>query len=86
MAASNEWTEWHLTPRGWERGSKKTDFKGVTRKDKPTDSVMCMCYAEYAGYMVASSYRESLEETWRLDDDELVAKLLNEFGEAPQRL
>ena len=24
MSASNEWTEWHLTPRGWERGSEKT--------------------------------------------------------------
>jgi hypothetical protein len=26
MAVSNEWTEWHLTPRGWEFGDEKTDF------------------------------------------------------------
>ncbi len=85
MAASNEWTEWHLTPRGWERGSERDDSKGVTRRDKPAGSVMCVCYGEYAGYMVASSYRKSLEETWRLDD-ESVSELLNKYGEAPQRL
>ena len=26
MALSEEWTERHLTPRGWELGSEKTDF------------------------------------------------------------
>ena len=26
MAESNEWTEWHLTKNGWEKGSNKTDF------------------------------------------------------------
>src|SRR5574343_541972 len=30
MAASSEWTEWHLTPRGWVRGSDQRDFAGVT--------------------------------------------------------
>ena len=26
MSASNEWFEYHFTPRGWESGSSKTDF------------------------------------------------------------
>jgi len=29
MSASKEWTEWHLTPTGWVRGSEKVDYQGV---------------------------------------------------------
>ena len=39
MAASNEWTEWHLTPRGWEEGSGRLDGVGVTHAEPPTDRV-----------------------------------------------
>ena len=32
MKPSNEWTEWHLTPQGWERGTEKTDLFRDTSK------------------------------------------------------
>ena len=33
MSISHEWAEWHLTPRGWEVGTRKCDHgeePGVT--------------------------------------------------------
>ncbi len=36
---SDESTEWHLTPRGWESGSERVDVAGVTLSHaQPTPS------------------------------------------------
>jgi hypothetical protein len=52
MSASREWTEWHLTPSGWQRGSKETDFAPATKVEPPEDRVLSCVYKE----TVASSY------------------------------
>jgi len=49
MSASNEWTEWHLTPRGWERGTEKEDFRRIDR-ERPTDRVWTTKWIEQQGH------------------------------------
>lgn len=85
MAASNEWTEWHLTPRGWVMGSEKDDFKGLTHREKPDDCVMTAKHSEYAG-SVHSRLDRTDETTWKHSDVDLVESLLKQYGPAPRHL
>lgn len=40
-----EYTEWHLTPRGWERGTEVTDSYR-NHKDAPADRIFTCKYSE----------------------------------------
>jgi hypothetical protein len=53
MAASKEWFEYHLTPRGWEIGSHKVDVANEVTKALPTDRVLTVLHREYR----SSSFR-----------------------------
>jgi hypothetical protein len=46
MAESDEWEEWHLTPRGWEQGSERVDFKGTTERPVPADRMLTFRWRE----------------------------------------
>jgi hypothetical protein len=46
MSASNEWWEYHLTPRGWIDGTEKTDF-ALTEKAPPEDRVATYKFSEF---------------------------------------
>jgi hypothetical protein len=82
MSASYEWTEWHLTPAGWIRGSERTDFS-KTIKEPPTDRVLTVTYTdENSGY----SAHQSHSEDWRGEDADSVAALLEQYGPAPKQL
>lgn len=50
MEFSHEWTDWHLTPRGWVKGSYKVDFGEEKIVDPPLDRVLTRRYEE----MIAS--------------------------------
>ncbi|GEC42064.1 hypothetical protein JOH52_002827 [Sinorhizobium meliloti] len=84
MSASNEWTEWHLTPRGWEEGDSKTDF-AKNSKPTPKDRVQTVEHREF----LSSSFSR-LEVTndiiWSSDDESLIAELRAKFGDAPNHL
>lgn len=84
MSASNEWTEWHLTPKGWERGTEKEDFRRIDR-DPPTDRVLTAKYREYLSSSF-STMDKSSEVIWKCDDETSIAALLAKFGEAPRQL
>lgn len=84
MAASNEWTDWHLTPRGWERGTEKDDFKRVDR-DPPPDRVLSSRFKEYVA-SVYSKYERTSSITWRSADSALIETLLEKFGPPPEHL
>ena len=85
MSYSNEWTEWHLTPRGWESGSERTDGPGVELKPEPPDRVLTYRWSEVQTSAYGQMHR-SLEKKWESADKELVAKLRAQFGEAPKHL
>lgn len=85
MAASDEWTEWHLTPRGWERGTEKEDFKGIDRKEPPADRVMTTKYRQHMGSSF-SPVKETNQKEWTGPDCNLIKTLLDSFGPPPNHL
>ena len=46
MAISRQWTEWHLTPRGWVSGSSRRDGEGNVWRDEPEDRIITFVYQE----------------------------------------
>lgn len=99
MAARMEWTEWHLTPRGWERGSTRVQGKGNMWVDEPEDRALSFVYKEIESPS-QPGVQKSVEETWRPRDTTgfpgpiapappLCAEteeLLREHGPCPQAL
>jgi hypothetical protein len=83
MSLSREWTDWHLTPRGWEAGSQHTDFGKETNIDPPQDRVLTSRFHEEISSRFSKPDR-SHEETWRSTDEESVDKLLKQFGSPPK--
>lgn len=84
MTASNEWWEYHLTPRGWEMGSFKIDSSPVQRKDPPLDRVLTIKHRE----TIASSFSKlhtAWEEEWRSLDLEKVNTLIRCYGASPRK-
>jgi hypothetical protein len=84
MGLNKEWTEWHLTPRGWERGTDSVD--GIRNEvSRPVDAVITYQYRE-----VRSAADAPLEThhgpVWRSSDDAAIAALLEKFGDAPKKL
>jgi hypothetical protein len=85
MGLSNEWTEWHLTPRGWERGSDRVDFGNVTAAPDPEGSVLVYRYSEQQSSMY-SKQETSLERVRGDANDPKVIELLASFGPCRERL
>jgi hypothetical protein len=80
MAMGEEWTEWHLTPRGWERGNERHDAVSPVKRQTPADTVLTVRYYDYL------RGGNQLKESWRSQDAATVARLLKEHGEAPRHL
>ena len=85
MSASHEWTEWHLTPRGWEQGSWKIDFGSVNHKDYPDDRVLTCQYHERLSSPF-SQWQKYVDEIWRSDNESDVTELLQKFSNCPEYL
>lgn len=85
MSLSDEWTEWHLTPRGWEEGSTQIDFGNRTNRPRPNDAVLSVKYREIVASMYSKCER-TRHETWRSRDPTTVDALLAKYGECPESL
>jgi hypothetical protein len=85
MSHSNEWTDWHLTPRGWERGSTRVDGAGVTEKAIPGDRVLTKRWAEEKPSSFGGMSKE-LEDKWESDDKAAIEALIDKFGKCPEPL
>jgi len=85
MSASNEWTEWHLTPRGWERGTEKLDFGGTTDRKIPKDRVLTKKYREKSSSIYSPQEKE-LNTIWSSNDNIRIQNLTKKFGECPKSL
>ena len=84
MSQSNEWTDWHLTPEGWVRGSTRRDGPGVDEKPTPSDRVMTCRWAEEKESFGPMS--RDLETEWKSDDEAAVQVLIDKFGPCPEQL
>lgn len=85
MSASKEWTEWHLTPRGWEIGSERVDSAGITERVPPSDRVLTCQYREDLPSMYSKLDRATTE-LWRHADSARIQSLLEQFGPCPEHL
>ncbi len=85
MAIRNEWTEWHLTPGGWQRGSTRVQGKGNTWADEPEDRVLSYVYKEIETGSSPEA-RQSLEESWRSKTATDIDAQLREHGPSPRQL
>jgi len=85
MAASYEWTEWHLTPEGWVRGSNRVDINVVTEVPLPRNRVATFRYSEKmtSPFSDADKY---VDEIWMSDQKEVVEGLKKQFGDCPLSL
>ena len=84
MSASNEWTEWHLTPRGWVRGAEKEDFRKIEH-DPPPDRVKTVRWHDYWSSSFSKPDRYHSDE-WSSEDKAAVAALETKFGPPPSNL
>jgi hypothetical protein len=84
MARSEEWTERHLTPRGWELGSERTDFSLKTR-DPPSDRVITVRYREALSDRDGGGEKGTIE-TWSSGNRAVIARLKAQFGPPPDKL
>jgi hypothetical protein len=85
MAIRKEWTEWHLTPRGWERGASRVHGQGNTWVEEPTDRVLSAVYQELQSDD-SPEIKRWAEETWRSKKAQNTDDLLKQFGPAPEKL
>jgi hypothetical protein len=85
MAVRKEWTEWHLTPAGWQRGATRVHGKGNTWGDDPEDRVISFVYQEIET-SASPAPKISSEETWRSKTATGIEDLLSQHGPCPQKL
>lgn len=74
--AAFEWTEWHLTPRGWEAGSY---FNGTHEIERvaPEDRVQTRrCTEVKTGRTVSALW----EVKWELAERSVVDELIEKYG------
>ena len=85
MAASKEWTEWHLTNNGWIKGTRKRD-NGVKIIEKtPVNRVISFRFNEEFNMGSAQPYT-FVEEMWKSDKEHLIQSLLRKYGSCPETL
>ncbi len=87
MAIRKEWTEWHLTPRGWEPGSTRREGKGNDWRDEPADRLLSYQHVEIE--TSSSPPKVTTEETWCTKDPAALTQLeaaLTQHGSCPERL
>jgi hypothetical protein len=85
MAARKEWTEWHLTPRGWEKGATRVHGQGNTWVEEPVDRLLSCVYQEVQTDASPEIEKWS-EETYRSKKAAEVQDALKKFGPCPERL
>lgn len=85
MSLSKEWTEWHLTPRGWESGSERIDFSGITSKEPPVDRVVTYRWIEEQTSAFSRMHCKH-EKVWEAGDKAAINQLLKQYGGAPSHL
>ncbi len=84
MSASNEWTEWHLTPRGWIEGSEELDFGGGKKVATPADRVVTVKLGVKLGSGHSTKFHYYNNLVWQSSDASVVDRLVDQFGDLPQ--
>jgi hypothetical protein len=82
----NEWTEWHLTPKGWEQGTQKYEYNTQLKEvEAPEDRLLTCRYHQNITINSVWVQRHTTE-IWKHSDQKLVKDMLEKFGDCPQSL
>jgi hypothetical protein len=82
MTFGHEYTEWHLTPRGWDKGKHRRSGGILMAVPPPDDRVLTVTkHGELATPF--SKARTYVTTDWECDDRELINSLLARFGNCP---
>jgi hypothetical protein len=83
MGLSKECQAYHLTPRGWIKGSFDGDaLGGRTEVPTPEDTVLTiLCYDELPSVYSESHFYDRV--AWKSDDKHLIRRLKRKFGDRP---
>lgn len=86
MYANEDRTEWHLTSRGWVRGTWSAHGAdwGTEEAETPEDRVATWVYSMFQGHSLAKT-KTSVSRRWR-SGRQREARLLEEFGPCPRSL
>lgn len=86
----DEWTRWHLTPEGWQKGSqKRRATRDIVEVNLPDNQVMSYTYREYlrpTDKQGIGGWEKLLLNDWCSSDKALVSNLLKQFGYCPRQL
>lgn len=82
----SEWTEWHLTFRGWEQGSQKREFSAQLKEvEAPDDRVLTCRYHE--NVTINSVWMQKhVSEVCKDSNQQQIDKLIEQFGSCPESL
>jgi hypothetical protein len=83
VSASHAWTEWHLTPRGWERGTRSEDLR-LEAVAPPVDRVESWIVDEVISDVYSKPERHK-NRKWSCDDQAAIGALRLQFGDCPDR-
>ncbi len=90
MSLSDEWTEYHLTPQGWIRGTRKVDGAGIVEQvERPKEAVLTCRYREYVGSFQEFHYEgisSGVREIWNNGNVKTIGQLKRRFGNCPESL
>ena len=86
MPALSDWTEWHLTPQGWQRGTIKTAIlASIIVRRPPADRVLsCRFYQRRGDAGCAPA--QWTNEVWKDADPAQVESLVQQYGSCPHEL
>jgi hypothetical protein len=81
MGLSKECQEYHLTPRGWVKGTFHGDF-GDNKVDIPSDRVLTIgCYDKQTSPYSKTKFYDRV--IWESEDKELIKQLKKKYGKRP---
>lgn len=81
MSGNREWWEFHLTPKGWVKGSEQLQA-GAKERPVPPDRMLTIRQHEHAPSRFAPPQTWSAI-VWRHSDTRAIATLRAQFGEMP---
>jgi hypothetical protein len=82
---SEEWTEWHLTVCGWQRGSEQSYAEPLKERPVPSDRVLsCRCTETITSIHAAVQF--TMTEEWRSPDQAAVNVLIARHSAQPEHL
>ena len=85
VAASIEWTEWHITSGGWLRGSTRTDNGQTTILDHP-QSLAVFRYSEEISYAGSRPSGKTERVARGAGDESRVVEAISTHGPCPTSL